>query len=86
MEQDLLRQMQSILMHPERHYTNVKCPHCKSTQIEYHGNGENYTNEADDFFADQGIVRDARHPDSSLPTLNTKFSCFSRSRARSSLG
>ena len=60
MEQDLLKQMHSILMHPERHYKNVQCPHCKSKQIEYHGNGENYINEADDSFADQGVIRDAR--------------------------
>ena len=60
MEQDLLKQMHSILMHPERHYKNVQCPNCKSTQIEYHGNGENYINEPDDFYADQGIIRDAR--------------------------
>ena len=60
MEQDLLKQMHSILMLPERHYKNVQCPHCKSTQIEYRGNGENYINEADDFFADQGVIRDAR--------------------------
>ena len=60
MEQDLLKQMHSILMHPERHYKNVQCPHCKSTQIEYHGNGDNYINEADEFYADQGIIRDAR--------------------------
>ena len=59
-EQDLLKQMHSILMHPERHYKNVQCPHCKSKQIEYHGNGEIYINEADDFYADQGIMRDAR--------------------------
>jgi ssDNA-binding Zn-finger/Zn-ribbon topoisomerase 1 len=60
MEQDLLKQMHSILMQPERHYKNVQCPHCKSTQIEYHGNGDNYINEADEFNADQGIIRDAR--------------------------
>ena len=60
MEQDLLKQMHSILMHPERHYKNVQCPHCKKIQIECHGNGELYTNEPDDFYADQGIIRDAR--------------------------
>ena len=60
MEQDLLKQMHSILMHPERHYKNVQCAHCKSTQIEYHGNGENYINKVDEFYADQGIIRDAR--------------------------
>ena len=60
MEQDLLKQMHSILMQPKRHYKNVQCPHCKSTQIEYHGNGHNYINEADEFYADQGIIRDAR--------------------------
>ena len=60
MEQDLLKQMHSILMHPERHYKNVQCSHCKSTQIEYHSNGDNYINEADEFYADQGIIRDAR--------------------------
>ena len=60
MEQDLLKQMHSILMHPERHYKNVQCQNCKSTQIEYHGNGKYYINEPDDFYADQGIIRDAR--------------------------
>ena len=60
MEQDLLKQMHSILMHPERHYKNAQCPHCGNTQIEYHTNGENYINEADEFYADQGIIRDAR--------------------------
>ena len=60
MEQDLLKQMHSILMHPERHYKNVQCPRCKSTQIEYHGNGANYINEADSFYTDQDIIRDAR--------------------------
>jgi len=60
MEQDLLKQMHSILMHPERHYKNVQCQHCKGTQIEYHGNGEYYINEADEFHADQGIIKDAR--------------------------
>ena len=59
-EQDLLKQMHSILMHPERHYKNVQCPHCESTQIEYHSNAKNYTNEADDFFSAQGVIRDAR--------------------------
>ena len=28
--------------------------------IEYHGDGESYINEADDFYADQSIIRDAR--------------------------
>ena len=60
MEQDLLKQMHSILMRPERHYRNVQCPHCKSGQIEYHGNCENYINEPDDFYADQDIIREAR--------------------------
>jgi len=60
MEQDLLKQMHSILMRPERHYRNVQCPHCKSGQIEYHGNGENCINEPDDFYTDQGIIREAR--------------------------
>ena len=52
--------MHSILMHPEKHYKNVQCQHCKSTQIEYHSNAKNYTNEADDFFSEQGVIRDAR--------------------------
>ena len=56
MEQDLLKQMHSILMHPERHYKNVQCPHCKNTQIEYHGNGDYFINEADEFYAGQGII------------------------------
>ena len=60
MEQDLLKQMHSILTHPERHYKNAQCPRCESTQIEYHGNGENYLNEADDFYDDQGVIRNAR--------------------------
>ena len=60
LEQDLLKQMHSILMHPERHYKNILCPKCKCTQIEYHSNVENYINEVDDFCADQGIVKITR--------------------------
>ena len=58
-EQELLKQMHSILTNPQRHYRKVPCPRCNGSEIAYCCDGEDASGP-DALYGDQTVGKEAR--------------------------
>ena len=59
-EEELLKQMYSILMHPDKHFKNLACPKCNGTGIAYYCDSKGASFDPDALYSDHAILKEAR--------------------------
>ena len=59
-EQELLKQIHSIMMKPEKHHKNILCSSCKGSGLAYYSDGKDISYETDNVYGENAILKEAR--------------------------